>query len=353
MSIESIDFPFWLRFAHFINLIFITLLIRSGIEILSALPKLYFNDDAKPGSEWIKFTKKKMPKDKLWISLEEEESWPSWIALPGHKNLGLGRHWHFSSMIFWFANGVAYYTLLFTSGEWVRLVPTSWNVIPEAIKAAMTYATFNFPPPGDPYNALQQLTYFGVVFLLGPFMIATVAAMSPAIAAQFPKYQKIFRGRQTARSLHFLGLLAFILFIIVHLTMVIVERFPENMGNIVLGNGGRGTSLGVAIGLFALLVIAVVIVHVWATGISLKKPRLTQNTLDIIIMPVKQALFKNAKSKQQFYKSEVSPFFRVNGYPPDTKEYEDLVENNFANYNLRVYGLVDSPSEFSLNDLHQ
>jgi hypothetical protein len=36
------DFPFWLRFAHFINLIFITLLIRSGIEILSSLPKLYF-----------------------------------------------------------------------------------------------------------------------------------------------------------------------------------------------------------------------------------------------------------------------------------------------------------------------
>jgi hypothetical protein len=81
------DFPFWLRFAHFINLIFITLLIRSGIEILSSLPKLYFNDDAKPGSEWMKFTRKKMPdNNRLWISLEKEESFSSWIALPGHKN---------------------------------------------------------------------------------------------------------------------------------------------------------------------------------------------------------------------------------------------------------------------------
>ena len=112
------DFPFWLRFAHFINIIFITLLIRSGIEILSALPKLYFNDHAKPGSEWIKFTKKKLPKDRLWISLDEEESFSSWVALPGHKNLGLGRHWHFSSIIFWIANGAAYYILLFTSDEW-------------------------------------------------------------------------------------------------------------------------------------------------------------------------------------------------------------------------------------------
>jgi sulfoxide reductase catalytic subunit YedY len=351
MPIDNIDFPFWLRFAHFINLIFITLLIRSGIEILSALPKLYFNDDAKPGSEWIKFTRKKMPKDKLWISLDEEESFPSWIALPGHKNLGLGRHWHFFSMIFWFANGVAYYILLFTSGEWIRLVPTSWDIFPQAVKDAMIYATLHFPPQGDPYNPLQQLTYFGVVFLLGPFMIATGAAMSPAIAARFPRYQKIFRGRQVARSLHFLGMVAFILFIIVHIIMVTVERFPENMGNIILGNE-EGISLGIAIGLFALLVISVIIVHVWATGISLKKPRLTQNMLDIIIMPVKQVLFSKAESKQQFHRSEVSPFFRINGLPPDTEEYKELAENNFANYNLKVYGLVERPSEFSLTDLY-
>jgi methionine sulfoxide reductase catalytic subunit len=351
MPIDNIDFPSWLRFAHFINLIFITLLIRSGIEILSALPKLYFNDDATPGSEWIKFTRKKMPKDKLWISLDEEESFSSWIALPGHKNLGLGRHWHFFSMIFWFANGVAYYILLFTSGEWIRLIPTSWDIFPQAVKDAMIYATLHFPPQGDPYNPLQQLTYFGVVFLLGPFMIATGAAMSPAIAARFPRYQKIFRGRQVARSLHFLGMVAFILFIIVHIIMVSVERFPENMGNIILGNE-EGISLGIAIGLFALLVVSVAIVHVWATGISLKKPRLTQNILDIIIMPVKQVLFSKAESKQQFHRSEVSPFFRINGLPPDTEEYKELAENNFANYNLKVYGLVERPSEFSLTDLY-
>jgi methionine sulfoxide reductase catalytic subunit len=351
MPIDNIDFPSWLRFAHFINLIFITLLIRSGIEILSALPKLYFNDDATPGSEWIKFTRKKMPKDKLWISLDEEESFSSWIALPGHKNLGLGRHWHFFSMIFWFANGVAYYILLFTSGEWIRLIPTSWDIFPQAVKDAMIYATLHFPPQGDPYNPLQQLTYFGVVFLLGPFMIATGAAMSPAIAARFPRYQKIFKGRQVARSLHFLGMVAFILFIIVHIIMVSVERFPENMGNIILGNE-EGISLGIAIGLFALLVVSVAIVHVWATGISLKKPRLTQNMLDIIIMPVKQVLFSKAESKQQFHRSEVSPFFRINGLPPDTEEYKELAENNFANYNLKVYGLVERPSEFSLTDLY-
>ena len=143
MVIEYSDFPFWIRFAHFINIIFITMLIRSGIEILSSLPKLYWKDHAKPGNEWIKFTKKKDPpttKDsKVWISLEEEEDFSSWLALPGHKNLGLGRHWHFFSAIFWGINGIAYCALLFTSNEWGRLIPTSLDIIPQAIQTAFTY----------------------------------------------------------------------------------------------------------------------------------------------------------------------------------------------------------------------
>ena len=346
-----LDFPVWIRFAHFINIIFITLLIRSGIEILSALPKLYWNDHATPGTEWIKFTKKKMPQDKLWISLEEEESFSSWIALPGHKNLGLGRHWHFFSIIFWIANGVVYYILLFTSDEWQRLVPTSLSIVPQAIHDAMLYASLHFPPAGHPYNAIQQLTYFAVVFILGPFMIATGSAMSPAIDARFPWYPKIFRGRQVARSLHFLGLIAFVLFIIIHLIMVTVERFPENIGNIVLGKG-TGTSFGVALGLFVLLVISVVIVHVWATGTSLEKPRRVQNALDIPIMPVKWILFRKAVSKQHLTRSKISPFFRVNGYPPETKEFKDLLKNSFIDWKLEIYGLVENPLELSLADLH-
>ena len=158
-----LDFPIWIRFAHFINLIFITLLIRSGIEILSALPKLYWHDHATPGTEWIKFTKKQFPPDlkkRVWISLEEEESFSSWIALPGHKNLGMGRHWHFFSIIFWIINGAAYYILLFTSNEWARLIPTSWTIIPQAFHTAMIYASFHFPPVGNPYNPVQEALCF-------------------------------------------------------------------------------------------------------------------------------------------------------------------------------------------------
>jgi DMSO/TMAO reductase YedYZ molybdopterin-dependent catalytic subunit len=144
-------------------------------------------------------------------------------------------------------------------------------------------------------------------------------------------------------------MIAFVLFIIIHLTMVISERFSENMGNIVLGHT---TSLGIAAGLFALFVIAVVVVHVWATGISLRRPRLIQNTLDRVLVPAKWILFHKAASKQKLPKSEVSSFFRINGYPPETKEYKQLLENNFSNWKLKVYGLVERSLELTLSDLY-
>lgn len=68
----ELDFPAWIRVTHWINLIFITFLIRSGMEILATHPKLYWNDSSKPGTEWARFTRKTMPKDKLYDTLDEE-----------------------------------------------------------------------------------------------------------------------------------------------------------------------------------------------------------------------------------------------------------------------------------------
>jgi len=81
-------------------------------------------------------------------------------------------------------------------------------------------------------------------------------------------------------------MVAFVLFINIHVTMVIIERFPKNMGNIVLGRG-EGTSLGIAISLFAFYATIIFIIHVWATAVSLRKPRLIQNGLDLLIVPLK------------------------------------------------------------------
>ena len=46
-------FPLWIVVTHFLNILFLTLLARSGIEVLSAFPKLYLSDHCPPGREWF------------------------------------------------------------------------------------------------------------------------------------------------------------------------------------------------------------------------------------------------------------------------------------------------------------
>ena len=130
--IASLAFPWWVGLTHYINLLFIGLVIRSGIQIAGAHPRLYWNDGCDPDSAWLNLVRKKVPRDRLYTAMDDEVPVPTWLALPGKDSLGLGRHWHFFSIIFWVLNGVAYVVLLFATGEWTRLIPTSWSIFPAA-----------------------------------------------------------------------------------------------------------------------------------------------------------------------------------------------------------------------------
>src|ERR1700736_6057748 len=55
---------------------------------------------------------------------------------------------------------------------------------------------------------------------------------------------------------------------------------------------------------------------------------------------------------REFTASDVSPVFKVNGsHVPEGEEYAALLESNFADWRLRVDGLVANPLELSLADL--
>ena len=55
---------------------------------------------------------------------------------------------------------------------------------------------------------------------------------------------------------------------------------------------------------------------------------------------------------REFAASDVSPFFKVNGTSmPEGEDYAALRKGNFADWRLRVDGLVARPLEFSLADL--
>ncbi|MGC1485990.1 MAG: molybdopterin-dependent oxidoreductase [Candidatus Acidiferrum sp.] len=346
----ALDYPLWLRATHFFNFLLLSLLVRSGLEILSAHPRLYWNDHCTPGSEWLKFTRKKRPKDRLWTASDDETSFPSAIALPGHENLGLGRHWHFLADFAWLLTGVTYLVMLFVTPEWQRLIPTSWKILPDAWHAMLSYLSFHIVETPGAYNALQQLSYAAVVFLLAPFSIATGIAMSPAVAARFPSYSKLFHGRQSARSMHFLGLCAFILFFIVHVVVVALHGFRTELAKIVLGET-QNPRLTLALVVWLSGLAGVVIIHIVTTLCSRRRPRFVQKITQSITDPLRTLLFGHEISAQRYSHADISPYFWVNGRPPKEDSYEAMASEQFANYSLTVTGLVETPLRLTLADL--
>jgi sulfoxide reductase catalytic subunit YedY len=348
----ELGFPLGIRITHAFNIVFLTLLVRSGIEILGGHPMLYFNDHCRPGSEWVRFTNKRMVRDKRWTAEDEKQSYTPWMALPGLDNLGLGRLWHFTAVIGWLLTGLIYLLVLMTSDQWQRLVPTSWTVFGEAWQAALVYLRLEIPSPGHPYNALQQLTYAAILFVLTPLQILTGLAMSPALAGRFPWFPRLFGGRQSARSLHFLGLMAFVAFTIHHVALVIAHGALDGLAAIVLGvqtptAGQHAVALAIALSFVA----SVVALHVYATHRSLREPRAMQDVLQRIVDPVQARLLQPLQSRQRYGPDDITADPRPNGRPPRHQPYVDLVEADFTGWRFEVGGMVAQPLSLTLDDL--
>ena len=349
---EPHGFPAWLRITHYVNFFFIILLVRSGLQILMDHPRLYWNVHCTPGTEWLRLTPIEVPKDRLWTAKDDSRYLSPWIGLPGYRHtIGMARHWHFLSVLFWVGNGVVFVVLLFATGQWKRLVPTSWQIVPDAWAVFVHYATFHLPPEPNGfyrYNALQQLAYFGVVFVLAPLAILTGPSMSPALTNRFKWYPKLPGNRQIGRSLHFLVMCAFVVFLVGHVAMVALTGFARNMNHIVVGTDDTSL-IGVYLGLVGVGVV--VAVNALANWLAWRQPRLVQHVAKAIVTPVMSFLLDRAAPLAEFRREDISPFFWANGKVPTCEEWKALAADDFKDYRLKVYGLVENPVELSLDDL--
>src|SRR5262245_1586102 len=349
-------FPVWLRITHFLNLTFMLFIIRAGIQILADHPRLQNDAGSTPGKEWLRL-RGPVPPDRMaqepaaraWTAKDDAVTLPSWIGLPGIRHsIGLARWWHFSADLLWLINGLAFYILLFTTGQWVRLVPQSWDVIPNAISAGIQYLSLDIPPNlgWTQFNGLQILSYFVVVFIAAPLALITGLLQAPAIASRFGVgWGKI--NRQTARGVHFTVLVTFVGFIFIHTTMVYITGLLTNLNHITTGWNSPSWR-----GFWLYLIWMAIVVVLWAaaTPLTLRYPRIVQKTGRFLIGWAKGAL-EMVDPRATYPEKAISPFFWPNGSLPTTDTYTELRDNGFRDYTLRIDGLVENPVVLSYDEL--
>jgi len=188
----------WVNWAHFFNVFLMVLIIRSGLRIRS---------EKRPTAFW---TPRNNPKGKVSLTI--------WF----HQALD----------VLWLVNGVIFVVLLVTTGHWARIVPTSWEVFPNALSAGLQYVSFDWPHENgwNNYNSLQQLAYFTTVFLAAPLAAVTgfrMSGMWPKKAERLSKAYPI----EWARAVHFPVMLYFVAFIVVHVALVMLTGFLRNLNH--------------------------------------------------------------------------------------------------------------------------
>ena len=245
------------RLTHWVNVLCLTMLLMSGLQIFNARPQLDFGNktdfDHPPASisssevdgqqhGFVQIGSFKIDTTGiLGISYVDgeptERGFPAWATLPSEQDLATGRSIHFVFAWLFVANGLIYLISGFISRHFSRdLAPSKyqWRHIGRSI---LEHARLRFRRGEEArqYNILQKLTYFLVVFVLLPVLVLAGWTMSPGLDAKFPLLLDVFGGRQTARSIHFIAAFGVVLFVLVHIALVLVSGVFNNMRSMITG----------------------------------------------------------------------------------------------------------------------
>src|ERR1700748_1987653 len=81
----------WVRVTHWVNVMCMTILLMSGLQIFNAHPALYWGNVSRFDDPLLAIG-----------------AFPSWATLLGSQWLAMGRRWHFFFAWLFVANGIAY-----------------------------------------------------------------------------------------------------------------------------------------------------------------------------------------------------------------------------------------------------
>lgn len=246
----------WTRVTHWVWVVCLFFLLLTGLQIFNAHPSLYigeqsgFEFDNSIFSVYARNTENG-PRGYAeifgaqfdttgvmgWVGEGDDgraTGFPGWATIPSYRDLATGRVVHF--FFAWILVGTLLVWLvasLMNRHLWRDVVPRArdWRRLGRDI---VDHLRFRFDH-GARYNALQKISYTVVLLILFPLMILTGLAMSPGMNAAWPWLLDIFGGRQTARTIHFLGMGALVLFFVIHIVMVIAAGPINEMRSMITG----------------------------------------------------------------------------------------------------------------------
>ncbi|WP_367820519.1 MULTISPECIES: cytochrome b/b6 domain-containing protein [unclassified Microbacterium] len=197
---SSPGFPAWVQWQHFFNMFFMVLIIRTGLQVRA---------EKRPPVYWT----------------------PKW-SKNGNGKISLALWLHQSLDILWLVNGILFVVLLFATNHWMRIVPTSWDVFPNALSALLQYVSLAWPTENGwvNYNSLQQIMYFLTVFVAAPLAAVTGVRMSGLWPKNAIKLSRAYPV-EWARAVHFPVMVYFVVFIIIHVALVFATGVLRNLNH--------------------------------------------------------------------------------------------------------------------------
>jgi thiosulfate reductase cytochrome b subunit len=247
------------RVMHWINVLCLTVLFMSGLNIFNAHPALNWGKSSYNGQPPLLEIGARMSGARIVgvtrIGGREFETtgvlgafptasgeidnraFPSWLTIPGTQWLAMARRWHLFFAWLFVINGLAYIGWSIGSRHLSRdLAPDrrDWRSIGRSV---IDHLKLRHPAGDDAkrYNVLQKLAYLVVIFVLLPLTVLMGLGMSPWVNGVVPGWIDLFGGRQSARTIHFIAAWLLVAFVLIHVFEVIVSGFWNHLRSMITG----------------------------------------------------------------------------------------------------------------------
>ena len=186
------------RICHWINLVACVYLLWSGVHVFLDFPELYWGHTGYRG----------------YPAAFRLADWGlSWEQAGALGDRRWGRNYHFTFAWVFLINGLVY---------------VLWNLYSTHFRTRMLASHSS-------YGTLQRASYLVLIFVFVPLMILTGIAQSPGFTAAMPALLDLFGGRQTARTLHTIGTVVLVLFVLVHVVEVARAGFFVKVRSMITG----------------------------------------------------------------------------------------------------------------------